>query len=179
MSFPVFALGDVLNASDMNAVGLWLVKSVSVGSGVSAVDVTSAFSSEYDNYMISYSEIDSSVNGGGLFLRFGTVASPVTSNYKFAGLFFGYTGTNINVNQNAPGYWEVGGLSTDKISGQFFVNAPNLATPSFYTSQFARFDASFVLAGIQNDLTQHTAFHLYPSSGTITGGTIRVFGIRK
>jgi hypothetical protein len=180
MSFPSFATGEVLTAADMNAVGLWLVKTVSVGaSNVSAVDVTSAFSSTYDNYLISYSDIDASINGAGFFLRFGTIASPVTTNYRFGGLFSGYTGTNINLNQNTPGYWEVGGTSSDKASGQFYVNAPNLATPSFYTSQFARSDAAFVISGIQTDLTQHTGFHFYPSSGTMVGGTIRVYGLRK
>jgi len=40
MTFPVFASGDVLNASDMNGVGLWLVKTQAVGSGVASVTVT-------------------------------------------------------------------------------------------------------------------------------------------
>ena len=180
MTFPVFSAGEVLRAQDMNAVSSWLVSTVSVGaSNVSGVNVSSCFSSEYDNYLISYSNIDASVNGAGFFIRFGTIASPVTTNYKFGGLFSGYTGTNLNLNQNTPGYWEVGGTSSDNASGQFYVNAPNLATPSFYTSQFARSDAAFVISGIQTDLTQHTGFHFYPSSGTMVGGTIRVYGLRK
>jgi hypothetical protein len=177
---PTFSAGAVLTAAQMNQLGLFLVMSVPVGaSSVSAVDISDAFSSDYDNYLISYSDIDASVNGAGFFLRFGTVASPVTTNYKFGGLFSGYTGTNLNLNQNTPGYWEVGGTSSDKASGQFYVNAPYLATPSFFTAQFARSDAAFVISGIQTDLTQHTDFHFYPSSGTMVGGTIRVFGIRK
>ena len=46
MSFPVFASGDVLNASDMNGVGLWLVKTQTIGTGVSSVVVTGAFSAD-------------------------------------------------------------------------------------------------------------------------------------
>ena len=52
MTYPVFATGDVLNASDMNAVGLWLVKTQTIGSGVGSVAVTGAFSADYDNYKI-------------------------------------------------------------------------------------------------------------------------------
>ena len=53
MSYPVFASGDVLNASDMNGVGLWLVKTQVIGTAVSSVTVTSAFTTDYDQYMIT------------------------------------------------------------------------------------------------------------------------------
>ena len=179
MTYPSFSVGEVLTAADMNAVGLWLVKEESVGTGVSSVDVTGAFSSTYHNYLIAYENVDASSNGAGLFFRFGTNASPVTTNYKFGGLFSGYTGTTLNLNQSNPGYWEVGGTNTNISSGQFFVNGPNLAAHSTVTTQFARTDAAFVISGIHEATTQHTAFHLYPSSGTLTGGTIIVYGFRN
>ena len=52
MTYPVFASGDVLNASDMNAVGMWLVKTQTIGTAVSSVQVTNAFSTNYRNYLI-------------------------------------------------------------------------------------------------------------------------------
>jgi hypothetical protein len=156
--------------------GLWLVKTVVVGSAVSFVDVTGAFSSKYDNYVISYSNINCSSNAGAVRLRFGTNASPVTTGYKYGGLFSGYTGTIINVTQNNPGLWEVGGTNTNKMAGTFIVNAPNLATHSTYQTQFARTDAAFVFSGIHEANTQHTAFHFNFSAGTVTGGQIRVYG---
>jgi hypothetical protein len=179
MTFPVFVSGEVLRAEDMNAVGLWLVKTVTIGSGVTGVDVTAAFSSTYDNYLISYSTVDSSVDQTGIFFRFGTIASPVTTNYKFAGKFMGYTGTNLDLNQNTPGYWEVGGTETDIIAGAFNVYGPNLNARSTFTASFARSDAAFTIQGIQDASTQHTAFHIYPASGTLTGGTVRVYGYRN
>ena len=54
MGYPDFAPGDVLTAADMDAVGLWLVKTQTVGTGVSSVTVTGAFSSTYDNYFVTY-----------------------------------------------------------------------------------------------------------------------------
>jgi len=52
MSYPSFNVGEVLTAADMNAVGLWLVKTQTIGTSVSSVQVTSAFSANYDNYLI-------------------------------------------------------------------------------------------------------------------------------
>lgn len=179
MGYPVFAAGDVLNASDMNAVGLWLVKTQTVGTGVSTVDVTSCFSSTYDNYFIAYSNVDFSVDATGLLFRFGTTASPVTTNYKFGGRYWNYSSTGADVIQSNPGNWEVGGTETDIISNGFFVYGPNLASRSTYAAQYARSDSSFVFSGIHDAATQHTGFYLYPSSGTMTGGTIRVYGYRN
>jgi len=52
MPVPVFTAGETLDASEMNAVGLWLVKTQTIGTGVSSVAVTSAFSTNYDTYRI-------------------------------------------------------------------------------------------------------------------------------
>ena len=176
---PDFSVGQVLTAAQMNAVGLWLVKEVTIGTGVSSVDVTAAFSSDYDNYRITYSTVDASSDQAGLFFRFGTAASPVTTNYKFGGKFMGYTGTNLDLNQNTPGYWEVGGTETDINAGAFDVYGPNLAARSTFSAAFARSDAAFTIQGIHDASTQHTGFHLYPSAGTLTGGFIRVYGYRN
>ena len=46
---PTFSSGSVLTAAQMNAVGLWLVKTQTVGTAVSSVSVTDVFSSNYDN----------------------------------------------------------------------------------------------------------------------------------
>jgi hypothetical protein len=179
MPVPDFSPGEVLTAAAMDSIGLWLVKTVTIGTAVTGVDVTAAFSSTYDNYLISYSTVDSSVDQTGIFFRFGTIASPVTTNYKFAGKFMGYAGTNIDLNQSSPGYWEVGGTETDIIAGAFNVYGPNLNARSTFTSSFARSDAAFTIQGIHDASTQHTAFHIYPASGTLTGGTVRVYGYRN
>ena len=55
MTYPTFTNGQVLPASDLNAIGLWLVKSQTVGTGVSSVTVSNAFSADFDNYRIIYS----------------------------------------------------------------------------------------------------------------------------
>ena len=52
MTYPSFSAGEVFRAQDANAVGLWLVKSQTIGTGVSSVTVTDAFSADYDSYKI-------------------------------------------------------------------------------------------------------------------------------
>ena len=53
MGFP-YSPGDVLTAADLNeSSGLVLVKTQTVGSGVSSVTVTGAFSATFDNYLIT------------------------------------------------------------------------------------------------------------------------------
>lgn len=184
MAIKTFTAGSVLTASDTNTYlansGLVYVTSVTVGSGVTGVNVSSVFSSTYSNYLISYENIDSSVDGTGILFRFGTIASPVSTNYKFGGTLTNYaTNTTSTTSANNWNNWEVAGTNTSNTAGQFWVNAPNLATPSNFTSQIVRNDISLQIAGIQTDLTQHTSFHLFPLSGTLTGGTITVFGVRK
>ncbi len=88
MSYPVFATGDVLNASDMNAVGLWLVKSQTIGTGVSSVTVTGAFSANYDRYKIT---VSGGVASTPLDIRL-TLGSTATGYYGF--LFYRAYNTN-------------------------------------------------------------------------------------
>lgn len=160
--------------------GMVLVTSVSVGTAVSSVNVVNAFNNSYDNYVVTYSNLGASVNATQLFFRFGTAAVPVTTNYLYSGRAFFYNGVGIaDVYNNAAVYWAVGSTHTSNSSGMFHVNGPNLATPSFFNGHWAGSDASFSYSGIQADITQHTSFHLYPSSGTLTGGYINVYGYRK
>lgn len=179
MTFPVFAPGDVLNASDMNAVGLWLVKSQTIGTTVSSVTITDAFSSDYDNYLIN-------LNGGAgsttLNLRL-TLGSTATG-YYLNSIYLNYASTTVNggAAQNL-GYWSgAGGATTNTISGQFYLFGPNLAKNTTYSAtkqQAATTGEVEWTQGYLADTTQYTAFTLTTSTGTLTGGTIRVYGWRN
>ena len=95
MSYPVFASGDVLNASDMNGVGLWLVKTQTIGTGVSSVTVTGAFSADYDNYVITVTGGTASANGS-VRLQMNTSTG---STYSMAGTY-GNFGVNSGLTYN-------------------------------------------------------------------------------
>ena len=176
MSFPVFANGDVLNASDMNGVGLWLVKSQTVGTGVASVTVTGAFSADYDRYRITIDGIVASVGGD---LRF-TLGSANTGYYGVYNNQVYTGGSAVFYSNNATSAY-VGGLGT--IAGEqsitFDISNPQKATrTAWYGQAYGNgyyFNFGYQLA----DTTQHTALTIAPSAGTLTGGTIRVYGYRN
>jgi hypothetical protein len=177
MSFPVFASGDVLNASDMNGVGLWLVKSQTIGTGVSSVVVTGAFSADYDNYLITVSGGVASANGG-MSLQ---LSNSTGSTYSTAGTYGNY-GINSGVGYNpaAAVRWTdclVGGITT--YSGSVFLSSPfaSRATTGWTdaTSQASFYKFSL----IDTSTNSSTGFTFTPLSGTLTGGTIRVYGYRN
>ena len=177
MSYPVFASGDVLNASDMNGVGLWLVKTQTIGTGVSSVTVTGAFSADYDNYVITVTGGTASANGS-VRLQMNTSTG---STYSMAGTYGNY-GINSGVTYNpaATVRWTdclVGGATT--YSGSVFLSSPfaSRATTGWTdaTSQASFYKFSL----IDTSTNSSTGFTFTPISGTLTGGTIRVYGYRN
>ena len=179
MTFPVFASGDVLNASDMNAVGLWLVKTQTIGSAVSSVQVTGAFSADYDNYLITITGGAGSANADMTFQLGAT-----TTGY-YGHLLYG----NYNLNNalgaghaNSASFQFVGAVTTSKLDAMIQIHSPFLTEETNFYSRFATqlttgINANF--AGYLNNTTSYTAFTIAPSSGTLTGGAIKVYGLRN
>ena len=176
MTYPVFASGEVLNASDMNAVGLWLVKSQTVGTGVSSVTVTGAFSSTYDAYKVVY------VGGvGSTALNITMTLGAANSNYFMSLPYVVYgTGTASGTSLSGATGWSLMGTAT--------TNSASLDVDLFnpFLSQYTRALGLYVsdteagtYAGIHKTASSYTAFTLTTSTGTLTGGTISVYGYRK
>lgn len=177
MTFPVFATGDVLNASDMNAVGMWLVKTQTVGSGVSSVTVTGAFSSDYDNYRIIYTGGNASTQTG-LNLQLGSANTA----YSFNLFYSLYTGGGIQIlsYNGSSSFVYAGAMDSNQNA---FVSCdlyePFLTRSTRISSQWMQTDSSGFGAGVQKANTSYTAFTLTTQTGTLTGGTIRVYGLRN
>jgi len=174
MSFPSFASGEVLTAADMNAVGLWLVKTQTIGTAVSSVEVTNAFSSTYDNYLITISG-GSASSAGIVGLRLGATATNYYSNL----IYTSWSSTALATGSISATSWRYAFYGGTGIAGEVFVGNPNLAKPSWMRgSWFSLADTGFV-TGYLNNTTQYTAFTVIPEVGTLTGGTIRVYGYRN
>jgi hypothetical protein len=176
MTFPSFSAGEVLRAQDMNAVGTWLVKSQAVGSGVSSVVVTDAFSASYDNYLIQWTGGTQSVDTN-LTLKLGAAGT----NYYGAlihGSFFGGSPANAAQNGGTAFQWAGGGTSTSAMLSCMLFE-PFAARPT-HLQAFIRYSTVYGNnVGYQGDSTSFTAFTLAPASGTMTGGTIRIYGFQK
>jgi hypothetical protein len=177
MSFPSFSTGEVLTAADMNAVGLWLVKSQTVGTGVSSVEVTGAFSADYANYVITYTG--------------GTTSASVPIRVQLGATTTGYYGTliygtyantliNANVNDNnGARFTYVGAGTTDFARLVCNLENPFASTRTFISAGYVDAGNAGTYNGFLANNTSYTAFTLSPNSGTMTGGTIRVYGRRN
>ena len=176
MPVPDFSPGQILTASAMDSIGLWLVKTQTVGAGVSSVTVTGAFSADYDNYRIIYSGGVGSITSN-IGLKLGSAA---TSYYGFGvyGTFSATTVLGINDN-NASSFRFVGGGDSSGATVIADIRSP-FATAATYISAPIDTGTSFgAYSGRYFPTTSFTAFTLTPDAGTLTGGTIYVYGYRK
>jgi hypothetical protein len=174
-----FAVGELVSATDVNTYmanpGLDYVKSQTIGTAVSSVEVTAAFSSTYDAYVV--------VLAGGT--SSGSPNIRMTLGASAASYYSGYiqvtysTGAVAGGAVNNGAYWDLGGARAGNPSLIIELENPNLARPTSVRS----FDATTVTyrqyGGYHNVSTAYTAFTLTPSTGTLTGGTIIVYGHRK
>jgi len=177
MTYPVFASGDVYTAQDANAVGLWLVKSQAVGTGVSSVTVTGAFSADYENYKVIYSGGVGSTTGD-LRLTFNNG----TANW-YGALVYGVFNANSSLGvgtNNAANYPFVGGFDTSYVSVNMDIQQP--FSSSYATVVGGQYHGNTSMGWFNARhaaLASQTGFTLTASAGTITGGTIRVYGFRN
>ena len=162
-----------------SASGLTLVKSQTIGSAVSSVTVTDAFSSTYDNYIVTFSGGSATASGGFKF----QLGSTTSGYYTFL-LYGSYSGATVNgYNQsNTTFAGDFGYTSANGHTGVVNIQSPNLAARTSWNMAFAALDTTYYAGwvnGFVNNTTQYTAFTLTTGSGTITGGTIRVYGYQN
>ena len=179
---PDFSSGAVLTAAQMNGIGSWLVKSQAVGSAVSSVTVTGAFSSDYDNYRIVYTGGVCSTTTY-LTLQFGIGATMTASNYVGVNGYANIGASTWNIltdNATAQANY-VGGGGTSHALLDINVDQPNLTklTAMFGQHTLRDFGRIGFTSYIQDSATQFTSLRIAPVAGTLTGGTIRVYGYRN
>jgi hypothetical protein len=178
MPVPDFSPGEVLTAAAMDSIGLWLVKTQTVGAGVASVTVTGAFSADYENYRIVINQIDFSVDGESLLMTLGGVTGNVYKrNMQFVTYSAsGFTGTGTaTAAQFLIGF----GGATDNTNCVVDVYSPQLAKQTSVTAQNATQTYFTIAGGICTSTVQSTDFTISCGSGTMTGGTIRVYGYRN
>jgi hypothetical protein len=178
MPVPDFSPGEVLTAAAMDSIGLWLVKTQTVGAGVASVPVTDAFSADYDAYKIIYSSGVGSSTNAQVNL---TLGSTVTG-YKWGyGIFL--NGSATGVASTAGTFVTVGEINADVVQMNIDIINPFLTKHTYFGGTLgfnnANGNGRAALSGLLQNTTSYTAFTLTPSNGTLTGGTIRVYGYRN
>ena len=179
MAITTYTAGQVLTAASLNdnfaSGGLMLIKTQTIGTAVASVTVSSAFSSTYDNYLMTTTGGASSATTS-MKLTLGSTATGYYYNLVYqaynAATPSGSAGSNV-------AFWLAGYTASTGIDSTVNLQSPNLAKNTLYSFSGALATTTGENAngrGYLADTTQYTAFTLTPNSGTLTGGTIRVYG---
>ena len=154
--------------------GLVHISRTTIGTAVSSVTVSGAFSSTYANYRIAISEGSSSTPAAGLLM---TVAGAGASDHYSTVLYYtmglGTAGTAV---KNGTSYIDVGGvrgtimdvMNAGETTNQVFVSSLS-GDPQYFRAAVGRINYTSIPA----------SFTLLPNAGTLTGGYIDVYGYAK
>jgi hypothetical protein len=177
MTFPSFTSGEVLRATDMNAVGLWLIKSQTVGTAVSSVTLSDVFSADYDNYRVTITGVVPSAEDS-FRVRFGSATTGYYGS-MYCDSFGGGATLTLRQNNGNANYLALNQVSTQSASMVFDVTTPFINTfTNHYGMYFGRGFAGWSSGQLASG--SHTSITLLPDgAGTLTGGVIRVYGYRN
>jgi hypothetical protein len=176
---PDFTTGAVLTAAQMNGVGLWLVKTQTVGTGVTSVTVTDAFNADFENYKVIWT---GGTTSGGTDMAFHFGATPPANGYyqvQFANSIGGAFGTQSVNNQDRWIY--AGGGDANGAMTNMEIFQPFASKRKFMTAQnFTAGSFTVYSTGYFNSTASFTSFTLDPGGATtMTGGVVRVYGYRN
>jgi hypothetical protein len=158
--------------------GLSLITAQTIGTAVSSVTVTGVFSSSFDAYKVIVSSGVGSSNNAQLFLTLGATATGYEWGYVLTN-----TGATVGSSTTTGTYVPVGEINNSILQGSFEIINPNLAKNSYFNAtigwNLVNSNSRAGLTGVLKDTTAYTAFTLTASAGTLTGGTIRVYGYKN
>jgi len=153
--------------------GLTFIKSVSIGSGVSSVTVTDAFSSTFKNYLVIITAMASgslqnllvqcgnrgtAYFGSSTRTLFTSTSVTVINRYNDSNFYAG------EVSSTGNAYYEMRFLQPNELTSTKF------DARSFGGGYWVNF------GGVNSTVETYTAFTFYPASGTLTGGTLQLYG---
>jgi hypothetical protein len=157
--------------------GLTLISSTTIGSAVASVTVSSAFSATYDNYKIVLSggvASASSIIG----LKLGATTTGYYTAYNR--VIFSTGAASVFSDNNTGQFNRVGLPSANGLQGNIEIWSPFLSKITYvsgpYVEPTVATGGAGTFSGLQNSTTSFTAFTLTPDTGTLTGGTINVYG---
>lgn len=187
MGFPTFASGDVLNASDMNAVGWWLVSDTTF-TATNTVNVSSCFSSSYANYRLVFTvTAQSNAEIIGMRMRSGSTNDTAAS-YDAGGIEYqtgsatitaigamAQTSWRISYNDSSPGYLSsVIDITNPEVTAYTgFINKTTWANST--TSIVANETSGFYRATTSFD---GISLGIYGNAAYTMTGRLRIYGYR-
>jgi hypothetical protein len=183
MTYPVFALGDVLNAADMNGVGFWHIKTTTVSSAAEIL-MDDVYSADYDQYKVVFRLTGASATQS-IYYQNRSGGTNAATNYETMSAGYRPTNATATVASSVVGttfLFLTGSTVDDFASGDFTVFSPQKATITHMIGDLMGVDAtsaySLNLGGRHTTASAYTGFRIYPSTGTFSG-TCRVYGYRN
>ena len=189
MPLTTYTAGEVLTAASLNAnlsfaasspaSGLTLISATTIGTTVSSVTVTNAFSATYNNYKIV-------ISGGlasaavDLQLQLGATTTGYYAGYALITYSSGAIAGKGN--NNAANFSDFGAGNANGLNVSADILAPFLTKNTFVVGGQAlnvTTNRNAIFSGFLNDTTSYTAFTILVSGGTATGGTILVYGYQN
>ena len=167
-----------MNTAITDGVGLVPILTHTIGTAVSSVTVTDAFSATYDSYKII---ITGGVGSTNIIL--GLSFPTITTGYYYSARNLTWAGaTANNVGNNTSSFARIGYASTADTQANFELVNPFATKNTFLTGSYiagiSGGDAAYT-AGVLLNASSISSFTITLSSGTITGGTIRVYGYKN
>jgi len=185
MAIKTFTTGEVLTASDTNTylanAGLVYVTSVTPGTNVTSVQINNCFTSTYDNYFVTITNVDCNTNGDVWYAQLSTSGTPSAANYQGNTFYVTSGNTGGLTNASIGSYFEVCSASnTSTASGGFNLFQPALAqwTRCMFGPTVDDFYFRFG-GGVHKVTTSYDGMKIGTVTGSFTGGTITVYGYRK
>jgi len=173
---PDFTAGTALAAASLNKIGLWEITSATVGTSVSSVTVANAFSSSFDSYKILYTGGTQSADSN-IKMRLGSTTTGYYGAYIYA--FYSSAGPNVAGDNNATEWTFAGGGASNSALVHVDIHNPFAAYRTRMTAHNVLYSTiTGTYTGVLADSTSYTAFTIIPN-GTLTGGTITVYGYGK
>jgi len=166
-------------ATPSTAAGLTLITSQTIGTTVSSVAVTGVFSATYDNYKIVISGGTVSA-GANISLQLGSTTTGYYASY--ARVTYSTAAANLITDNNGANFSRFGAANTNGLAATCDVLSPNLTKNTFIGGTYVdpgTGSSAGPFGGFLNDTTAYTAFTIAASTGTFTGGTIRVYGYKN
>jgi hypothetical protein len=165
-------------SSVVGALGLTLIKTQTIGSAVSSVVVTGAFSATYNNYKIIISG-----GVGSITSNMGLQLGATVTGYYHAQVNNTFSNTQAPAaTSNGSSFGNITRSTTLAATANFELESPFLSDETIirYCSLDVNTAGSISYgAGFLNNTTSYTDFTIAPTSGTYTGGTIYVYGYNK
>jgi hypothetical protein len=174
-------VGQVLTSAYVNNninSGLVYVSTTSLTA--SGQNIAGAFSSTYTNYLIVINSLVASATNTSISFRLGS--STTRTEYKWAGynvnvgsgVMASDTGASVTAAQ--IGYSK--GVDGQDTSYIFQLQNPQLATRKTYSSTWSNGQFSGTTSGVDSLQSAQTDINIICGSGTITGGTVTIYGYR-